>query len=979
MKKEGLKDKPSIVRHRRATYLSLVAVFAMVIAAFTVICYSEGSEAVPGSYEDPYTWTSENSVSLDGGANFDKSLADIFDDPDGAYRTDLHPTITLKAGYYNTTVDRVIGGKHYTGSGLVIMHPLSIQGAVDGEGNPATILYADFANSGSSGFSFWKDDGVSPNELIFTKTSNVSLNNLKLMPMVYFGHKYASDTSNASYRLLDVSNSDPAWFTPNCTITSMSTADGDAKSVFVMDNIEVVKADTGLMHTPAVNNDAGGTEWTGGNTMYMMEDGGNCQFFAGNVAGYGSYTNFDITISNFKSCGGLSFSKIYATETGSKKSSVSLTNIDIDVPGSNSTDRTHDGGDARGIKKSANTDFDNTNVVINILGRNSINTNDDLNRNIPNSVVNIKNDLELTADFTINDDVVFNIADGKTLTVPNGCTITNNGTINGNVVGVGTGTITGAGTLNNPAVMTTLPVANNLTYSGEAQALVTEGAANTGTVKYSLSLGGPWTTTVPTGTDAGQYVVYYMVDAGDDPFHSDLPASADRTVNVTIAKGANSYTTAPAAIADLVYNGNAQVLITAGVPAHGTIQYKLGTGEYGADVPTATNAGTYTVYVKVIGDDNWADIAESSITVTIAKANVTISLVDKLDGVCGSENRIGAATISPDAASSGTVTYKYYSDPLCTAEVSLDTLKVAGTYYAKAFIADQTNYNAATSAAAKLVVKHDLSEVAASGKVAKHWDCSVCHKHFLDENGTIEYTLPTDEDEQTIIDTTAVVSNEDSSKATADATATITAVDAVKAADPEAKVVAEISTSSTSVTTVAVQASQVKTLADKGADVKVSNTTSSAEFTSETLKAMTLTSGDFEFQAKTTAVPDKYKEKLGSDAVAVDLKLNVGGTAVKQFGEKVKVTVAYDLPDGADASKLKVYYVGGDVLEEFECTYDATAKTITFETSHFSEFAVGFDNSSSSSGNNQGLLLAVLLVSAIIAPIIVALVVFRKK
>ena len=145
-------------------------------------------------------------------------------------------------------------------------------------------------------------------------------------------------------------------------------------------------------------------------------------------------------------------------------------------------------------------------------------------------------------------------------------------------------------------------------------------------------------------------------------------------------------------------------------------------------------------------------------------------------------------------------------------------------------------------------------------------------------------------------------------------------------------------------------------MADKGADVKVGNKTSSAEFTSNTLKGMTLTSGDFAFEAKTVAVPEKYKDKVGGNAVAVDLNLTVGTTAVKQFGDKVKVTVAYVLPLGADASKLKVWYVGGETLEEFECTYDADAQTITFETSHFSEYAVGIDNSSPSSGEKNSTL-----------------------
>jgi hypothetical protein len=82
----------------------------------------------------------------------------------------------------------------------------------------------------------------------------------------------------------------------------------------------------------------------------------------------------------------------------------------------------------------------------------------------------------------------------------------------------------------------------------------------------------------------------------------------------------------PAAVANLVYTGSAQELVTAGVADGGTMQYKLGTdGTWSSDIPTATNAGEYTVYYKVLGDDNHGDIAEASVTVVMAKANSTFS------------------------------------------------------------------------------------------------------------------------------------------------------------------------------------------------------------------------------------------------------------------------------------------------------------------------------------------------------------------
>lgn len=74
----------------------------------------------------------------------------------------------------------------------------------------------------------------------------------------------------------------------------------------------------------------------------------------------------------------------------------------------------------------------------------------------------------------------------------------------------------------------------------------------------------------------------------------------------------------------LTYNGIAQPLITAGSTSGGRMEYRLGdTGDYSADVPMATDAGIYTVWYKVVGDDTHDSAAEQSVSVTIEKATVT--------------------------------------------------------------------------------------------------------------------------------------------------------------------------------------------------------------------------------------------------------------------------------------------------------------------------------------------------------------------
>ena len=69
-------------------------------------------------------------------------------------------------------------------------------------------------------------------------------------------------------------------------------------------------------------------------------------------------------------------------------------------------------------------------------------------------------------------------------------------------------------TLSSPkAEVTSAPVANTLTYTGSAQALVTSGTASNGTMKYKLG-DGSWQDTVPTATSVGTYTVYYKAAGG---------------------------------------------------------------------------------------------------------------------------------------------------------------------------------------------------------------------------------------------------------------------------------------------------------------------------------------------------------------------------------------------------------------------------------------------------------------------------------
>ena len=177
----------------------------------------------------------------------------------------------------------------------------------------------------------------------------------------------------------------------------------------------------------------------------------------------------------------------------------------------------------------------------------------------------------------------------------------------------------------------------NLTFTGEAQALITAGTTTGGTLVYSLEQNGEYTETIPTGTDAKAYTVWYKVN-GDENYNN----TTAQSVSVSIGKAAATVTKAPEAVTGLTYTGNPQDLVTAGEAEGGTMQYSTDGSSYSADIPTGTGAGTYTVWYKVVGDDNHSDTQPVKLEVTIAGVSIdgaVVTLTPESSTYTGSEQR----------------------------------------------------------------------------------------------------------------------------------------------------------------------------------------------------------------------------------------------------------------------------------------------------------------------------------------------------
>ena len=155
----------------------------------------------------------------------------------------------------------------------------------------------------------------------------------------------------------------------------------------------------------------------------------------------------------------------------------------------------------------------------------------------------------------------------------------------------------------------TAPAAiDGLTYSGSAQALVRTGSTAHGKLLYSLSKDGTYSETIPTGTDAGEYTVWYKV-AGDSNHKDSQPGSVTATIapktvtaTVTVGGGSLTYTGDPLKPDVIVKDGDTVI----------------SPEEYDVSYRDNVNAGTATVTVRNKAGGNYT--VSGSATFEIGKA-----------------------------------------------------------------------------------------------------------------------------------------------------------------------------------------------------------------------------------------------------------------------------------------------------------------------------------------------------------------------
>ncbi len=205
------------------------------------------------------------------------------------------------------------------------------------------------------------------------------------------------------------------------------------------------------------------------------------------------------------------------------------------------------------------------------------------------------------------------------------------------------------------------------------------------------------------GSPKGEYVIvaYGLVSNNYDVYSED----GKLTVVSTIAR----LTQTPTAKADLIYTGQPQELINAGAVDHGQLQYRLGqNGSWSNEIPTAVNAGEYTVYYQVPDGEDYTGIEPVAITATITfvgeegKTPQTITWDDELGTMKAGETKV----IWAEATSGEEVTFTSSDPTIAYIEDNMVIVAVkGGTVTITAHQAGNDEYSLAQPVAKELVVK----------------------------------------------------------------------------------------------------------------------------------------------------------------------------------------------------------------------------------------------------------------------------------
>ena len=435
------------------------------------------------------------------------------------------------------------------------------------------------------------------------------------------------------------------------------------------------------------------------------------------------------------------------------------------------------------------------------------------------------------------------------------------------------------------------------------------------------------------------------------------------TVNVNATNKLVPTVTTPTANA-LTYNGTEQALVTAGKTTGGTMLYRLDGSKWSEQIPKAKNAREYTVWYKVQGNAEYADVAEQSLTVTVAKKAVTVTALDK-SAYTGStapdlsspkadkdykvEGLVGADTLS------GTVTLDYAQTPDMS-KTGQTKINITGTL-------SNANY-AITYVPGTLTVSNQPSGGGSSSGGSDGGGGSSSGNSGNSGNTSQPDTGKPNKPDSPVTGETKPVKPDKNGNVSVDNSSVQSAIDKTKQ-DAKKNGTTENGIAVTvPITSAAGQTSFNVTIKAQTLDLLVKENVRqftvatdhlvSVNIGLDTLKQLDAASagGDIILRAnKVDALRStEAKAAIGTRPV-YDLSLVYlsGGkeTPITSLnGHTISVRLPYTAAKGEQTGNLYAVYVddAGKVEWITRSSYDASLKAVVFETGHFSVYGVGYKN-----------------------------------
>ena len=435
------------------------------------------------------------------------------------------------------------------------------------------------------------------------------------------------------------------------------------------------------------------------------------------------------------------------------------------------------------------------------------------------------------------------------------------------------------------------------------------------------------------------------------------------TVNISAKNKRIPTVTAPT-VNTLTYNGAEQALVAAGKTTGGTMLYRLDDSEWSEQLPTAKNAGEYTVWYKVQGNAEYANVAEQNVTVTVAKKSVTVTALDK-SAYTGStapdlsspkadkdykvEGLVGADTLS------GTVTLTYEQTPDMSKAGEI-AINITGTL-------SNDNYEI-TYVSGTLTVSKQSSSDGGSSSGGSGGDGGSSSGDSDDSDNNDNTNQPENKPQAPVTGETKPIQPDKNGNAAVDNSSVQSAIDKAKQDAKKNGTTENGMAVTVPITSAAGQTSFNVTIKAQTLDLLVKENVRqftvaidhlvSVNIGLDTLKQLDAVSagGDIILRAnKVDALRSTEAKAAIETRPAYDLSLVYlsGGkeTPITSLnGHTISVRLPYTPAKGEQTGNLYAVYVddAGKVEWITKSSYDASLKAVVFETGHFSVYGVGYKN-----------------------------------